>query len=91
MASLTGIRLLVHILKGVRKATPYVLLGVILWICVLKSGVHATLAGVVIGCAMPLQTGPNGKSLTKSEEHGLHGWVAWLVVPLFAFANLGVR
>ena len=56
----------------------------------LKSGVHATLAGVAIGFAMPLQAGPDGRSLAKSAEHGLHGWVAWLVMPLFAFANAGV-
>jgi NhaA family Na+:H+ antiporter len=89
-AGLTGLGLLALNLKGVRKATPYVLLGLILWTCVLKSGVHATLAGVAIGFAMPLQPGPNGKSLAKSAEHGLHSWVAWLVMPLFAFANAGV-
>ena len=90
MAFLTGVGLLALNLRGVRKATPYVLLGIILWVCVLKSGVHATLAGVAIGFAMPLQAGPDGRSLAKSAEHGLHGWVAWLVMPLFAFANAGV-
>lgn len=90
LAVLTGLGLLALNLKGVRRATPYVLLGLILWTCVLKSGVHATLAGVAIGFAMPLQAGPDGRSLAKSAEHGLHGWVAWLVMPLFAFANAGV-
>lgn len=73
LAGLTGVGLLALNLRGVRKATPYVLLGLILWKCVLKSGVHATLAGVASGFAMPLQPGPDGRWLAKSAEHSLHG------------------
>ena len=75
---------------NVRRFAPYILLGLVLWVCVLKSGVHATLAGVALGFAIPLAPGPNGRSMAKVAEHGLHGWVALLVMPLFAFANAGV-
>jgi NhaA family Na+:H+ antiporter len=85
-----GIGLLALNISGVRRLAPYILLGVILWVCVLKSGVHATLAGVALGFATPLKPGPSGRSLAKSAEHGLHGWVALLTMPLFAFANAGV-
>ncbi len=90
MALLAGIGLLALNLSGVKRFTPYVLLGIILWVCVLKSGVHATLAGVALGFAIPLQADANGKSPAKSAEHGLHPWIAMLVMPLFAFANAGV-
>lgn len=77
-------------LSGVRKFAPYILLGIILWVCVLKSGVHATLAGVALGFAIPLRADAKGHSPAKVAEHGLHGWVALLVMPLFAYANAGV-
>ena len=77
-------------LLGVRRFTPYVLLGLVLWVCVLKSGVHATLAGVAIGFAIPFQADGGGRSPSRAAEHGLHGWVAYMVMPLFAFANAGV-
>ncbi|HSV29799.1 MAG TPA: Na+/H+ antiporter NhaA [Candidatus Omnitrophota bacterium] len=70
---------------GVRKLGPYLLVGVFLWVCVLKSGVHATLAGVVVGLAIPLKGGTAG-----DLEHKLHPWVAYLILPVFAFANAGV-
>jgi len=75
---------------SVRRFTPYVLLGLVLWVCVLKSGVHATLAGVAIGFAIPFRPDTDGHSPAHAAEHGLHGWVAYLVMPLFAFANAGV-
>ncbi|WP_209347122.1 Na+/H+ antiporter NhaA [Pontixanthobacter sp. CEM42] len=68
---------------------PYVILGVILWYFVLKSGVHATLAGVALAMTIPL-TDRNGEKVLEHMEHGLHPWVAFLVVPIFAFANAGV-
>ena len=74
---------------GVTRIAAYVLVGVFLWACVLKSGVHATLAGVVTALAVPL-TGAQGKSPLEQLEHGLHPWVAFAVLPLFAFANAGV-
>ncbi len=77
--------------SGVTKLSPYMVLGVILWMCVLKSGVHATLAGVVIAFAIPLKkVDASGKSPLQKLEHSLHPWVAYAVLPLFAFANAGV-
>jgi NhaA family Na+:H+ antiporter len=68
----------------------YMLVGTVLWIAVLKSGVHATLAGVVIGFAIPLQGKPGEHSPLKHLEHGLHPYVAYAILPLFAFANAGI-
>ena len=69
----------------------YLLLGIALWICVLKSGVHATLAGVITALAIPLATkDDDGHSLLRHLEHTLHPWVAYAILPLFAFANAGV-
>jgi len=76
-------------LLDVRKLSAYVLLGVFTWVCVLKSGVHATLAGVAVGLAMPL--GRHGEeSLLEKTEHALKPWVSYVIVPVFAFANAGV-
>lgn len=74
---------------GVTRIAPYVLVGIFLWACVLKSGVHATLAGVVAALAVPLGS-PSGKSPLKNLEQSLHPWIAFAVLPLFAFANAGV-
>ena len=78
-------------LSGVTKLTPYLLLGLVLWVLVLKSGVHATLAGVAIAFTIPLtpQQGSD-HSLLEELEHDLHVWVAFGILPLFAFANAGV-
>jgi NhaA family Na+:H+ antiporter len=76
-------------LCDVRTPSPYALLGLFTWVCVLKSGVHATLAGVVVGFAMPL-THHGGESLLKHTEHTLKPWVSYGIVPAFAFANAGV-
>lgn len=76
---------------GVMRITPYALIGVFVWACVLKSGVHATLAGVITALAIPLKAkDPNESSPLHRAEHGLHIWVAFLILPLFAFANAGV-
>jgi len=69
---------------------PYVIVGLVIWICVLKSGVHATLAGVVTAMAIPLKDGKGGSPL-ETAEHALHPWVAFVVLPMFAFANAGVN
>lgn len=68
---------------------PYVLVGLVIWVFVLKSGVHATLAGVVTAMAIPLSDGHGGSPLRRAE-HDLHGWVNYLVLPVFAFVNAGV-
>lgn len=76
---------------GVRSLAFYVLAGIFLWVCVLKSGIHATLAGVVVGLSIPMtRTDDGGHSLLERMEHGLHPWVAFGVLPLFGFANAGV-
>ena len=72
----------------VRVLGPYLLIGFLLWLCVLKSGVHATLAGVVLAIALPLKI--PGPSLAEQVERRLHPWVAFGVMPLFALANAGV-
>jgi NhaA family Na+:H+ antiporter len=74
---------------GVRKVSPYVVVGVITWVCVLKSGVHATLAGVAVGLAIPLAR-YEGESPLEDVEHALKPWVNFAIVPAFAFANAGV-
>lgn len=78
--------------KHVTRLTPYLIVGLILWIAVLKSGVHATLAGVVIGFAIPLkgEKDDNHYSPLKHLEHALHPYVAFAILPLFAFANAGI-
>jgi NhaA family Na+:H+ antiporter len=76
---------------GVTRLTPYALIGVFIWVCVLKSGVHATLAGVAIAFAIPLKTGtPGAESPLRRCEHALHPWVSFAIMPIFAFANAGV-
>lgn len=73
----------------VGKLVPYAIVGVIVWAAVLKSGVHATLAGFLIGLFIPIRM-PDGSSPLKRLEHELHPWVAYLVIPAFAFTNAGV-
>jgi NhaA family Na+:H+ antiporter len=76
---------------GVLRLTPYILLGTFVWVCVLKSGVHATLAGVALAFAIPLKTrGPREQSPLRRCEHALHPWVTFAIMPIFAFANAGV-
>jgi NhaA family Na+:H+ antiporter len=68
---------------------PYMLIGLFIWFCVLKSGVHATLAGVVVAAFIPLKA-DDDHSPARRLEHTLHPWVAFAVLPIFAFANAGV-
>ncbi|PNH82562.1 Na+/H+ antiporter NhaA [Vibrio diazotrophicus] len=76
--------------KHVTKISAYLIVGFILWVAVLKSGVHATLAGVVIGFSIPLKGKDKEHSPLKHLEHGLHSYVAFGILPLFAFANAGI-
>ena len=76
-------------LLDVRRPSFYLIAGLFTWVCVLKSGVHATLAGVAVGLAMPM-TRRDGHSLLEDTEHALRPWVIFAIVPIFAFANAGV-
>ena len=82
--------------RGVTALTPYLLLGVFLWVCVLKSGVHATLAGVATGLMIPHVDRNNDihdeveHSPLEHLERALHPWVAYAILPVFAFANAGL-
>jgi NhaA family Na+:H+ antiporter len=77
--------------RGVTRLAPYLLSGAFIWVCVLKSGVHATLAGVVVALAIPIgAANGGGHSLLEELEERLHPWVAFGILPLFAFANAGV-
>jgi len=77
--------------KGVLDFAPYLLVGLVVWAAVLKSGVHATLAGVLIAFFIPFRKQP-GEKKTQLEtlEHDLHPVVAFGILPLFAFANTGI-
>ncbi|WP_117234702.1 Na+/H+ antiporter NhaA [Vibrio maerlii] len=76
--------------KNVTKISVYLVVGFILWVSVLKSGVHATLAGVVVGFAIPLKGKEGEHSPLKHLEHALHPYVAFIILPIFAFANAGI-
>ncbi len=76
--------------KGVTAIAPYGLIGLLMWVFVLKSGVHATLAGVALAFAIPLRTKNPDYSPLKRLEHSLHPWVTYGIMPVFAFANAGV-
>ena len=75
----------------VQRTAPYLLVGIVMWVFVLKSGVHATLAGVLIALTIPLKPKDGDDALLYKMEHGLHPWVAFLILPVFAFANAGVN
>lgn len=76
--------------RKVENTSAYLVVGIILWVCILKSGIHATLAGVIVGFLIPLKGGQNN-SPSEQLEHLLHPWVAYLILPLFAFANAGIQ
>jgi NhaA family Na+:H+ antiporter len=76
---------------GVTTRTPYVIVGIALWLGVLKSGIHATIAGVILALFIPLRSGvPGGTSPLRELEQDLHSTVAYGILPLFAFANAGI-
>jgi NhaA family Na+:H+ antiporter len=77
-------------LAGVQRVIWYVLVGIVLWVFVLKSGVHATLAGVALALAIPFKAEPGKVSQAARLEHDLAPWVAFGILPLFGFANAGL-
>lgn len=78
--------------RGVTRIGPYMVVGALLWICVLKSGVHATLAGVLLAFTIPLKTvDRRGRSPLKALQHNLHNSVHYVILPIFAFANAGLE
>ncbi|WP_257935669.1 Na+/H+ antiporter NhaA [Campylobacter lari] len=74
---------------GNERKSFYYILGALLWLSVLKSGVHATLAGIITALFIPVNT-KNNHGLLEEIEHGLKFWIAFIILPLFAFANAGV-
>ena len=74
---------------GVTRTSTYILLGIVLWVALLKSGVHATLAGVLIALCIPMRD-ESGNSPLRELEHNLHGPVVYAILPIFAFANAGL-
>ncbi len=91
IAALAIITLIVMNRLRVTHIAAYLVVGLILWTSVLKSGVHATLAGVALGFLIPIDVkNEDGEPLAKKLEHDLHPWVIYFVLPVFAFANAGV-
>ena len=94
LAALAGAGLGILILVALNRArvmsiAPYVMVGLVVWLFVYKSGIHATLAGVATALTIPLSDARGGSPLRKAE-HALHPWVAFAILPMFAFANAGV-
>jgi len=97
--ALGGAAFVLVLLSGLNRAgftdlKPYLLLGAVLWVLVFLSGIHATLAGVALALTIPLRASPGKPEDTASPlhqlEHALQPWVAFLIVPVFGFANAGV-
>ena len=77
--------------RGIATNAPYLVVGIAMWVSLLKSGVHATLAGIVLAFFIPMKDpGRPEHSPLKSLEHDLHTAVAFVILPLFAFANSGI-
>lgn len=90
LVALSGIAVLVALNRfGVTLIAAYMIVGTVIWLAVLKSGVHATLAGVVVAACIPLRA-DDDSSPARHLEHVLHPWVAFGVLPVFAFANAGL-
>ena len=91
VAGLAYVALVVQNLRGVMRLTSYLVFGLIMWAAVLKSGVHATIAGVLLAFTIPLKH-PEGKQFSplRNLEHDLHPTVVFFILPVFAFANTGI-
>ena len=77
-------------LRKVQRLLPYCVVGLFLWVAVLQSGIHATLAGVILGLLLPLRGGNTAHAPAKRLEQALHPWIAFLILPLFALCNSGL-
>jgi NhaA family Na+:H+ antiporter len=75
---------------GVKKFLPYLMIGIFMWLFTYKSGIHATIAGVLLASTIPHRTKNKGYSLLIKIEHAISPYVAFIIMPLFAFANAGV-
>lgn len=84
------IGLLILNLRGTTRIFPYVAMGFILWLLILQSGIHPTLAGVVTAAFIPVRVKDERRSPCQRLEHDLHPWVAFFILPIFGFANAGV-
>jgi NhaA family Na+:H+ antiporter len=93
LAGAVAVGLAVVLLRSVRveRHAVFVVLGGLLWLCVLQSGIHATIAGVVMGLLTPARARGDGPSLAQRLEDLLHPWASFVIVPLFALANAGVE
>ncbi len=91
IASVAYAALVMQNWRGVMRLTSYLVFGLIMWAAVLKSGVHATIAGVLLAFTIPLKH-PDGEEFSplRNLEHDLHPTVAFIILPLFAFANTGI-
>lgn len=87
-AGVAALALLNHL--NVMRVWAYVLIGAFVWLCVLKSGVHATLAGVATALAVPLTDAKGREGPLERLEHRLSPWVSFVILPIFAFANAGI-
>jgi Na+:H+ antiporter, NhaA family len=103
LASVAVLALFILSSLRVRRVWPYVAVGLLLWLCVLKSGVHATLAGVVMGLLIPSPQddhkssgpkssgqNPSSPNPSKAIEHAIKPWISWVILPLFGVVNAGV-
>ncbi|MGJ8663801.1 MAG: Na+/H+ antiporter NhaA [Marinicella sp.] len=78
--------------KGIEATSTYILIGIVMWVAMLKSGVHATLTGVILAMFIPIKSKVNPEhSPLKELEHNLHSAVAYIILPIFAFANSGIN
>jgi NhaA family Na+:H+ antiporter len=77
--------------RGVILKSPYIMIGIVMWVATLKSGIHATLAGVCLALFIPFSNDSSGASPLKEMEHDLHHVVAFFILPVFAFANAGIH
>ena len=75
---------------GIKRFSPYLIIGIFLWIFTYKSGIHATISGVLLASTIPHRIKERDYSLLIKLEHAISPYVAFMIMPIFAFANAGV-